>query len=455
MPILQKKGRVLNPTKTIATSFILVILTGTLLLMLPISSKDGGFTPFNDALFTATSATCVTGLIVYDTFQKWTTFGQVVILLMIQIGGLGLVTFVTFFNFIIGKKLGLRKMQIASESVSADGFDNAKSLIKNIIKFTVSVELIGAIMLSTVFIPEYGARGIFKSIFISISSFCNAGFDILSEDKPFMSLINYNSNPLVLITIMLLIICGGLGFIVWDDLMHYRKTKHLYLHTKIVLMMTAILIVAGTIPFLIVEWNNPLTMGNMNIGDKILNSMFQSVTCRTAGFDSLNNAHLDPVSKVFSMILMYIGASPASTGGGIKVTTFAVILMTVVSVLRNKEETIIFGRRVDKSTVYKALTITMISLSAIFISSLLIFYSLKDNVLVSGLDTMFEVVSAFATVGLTSGITAVTNLFSEIILILMMFIGRVGPISVMLLLTLQGAEKTKKQVYPEGKILVG
>jgi trk system potassium uptake protein TrkH len=254
---------------------------------------------------------------------------------------------------------------------------------------------------------------------------------------------------------MLLIICGGLGFIVWDDLMHYRKTKHLYLHTKIVLMMTAILIVAGTIPFLIVEWNNPLTMGNMNIGDKILNSMFQSVTCRTAGFDSLNNAHLDPVSKVFSMILMYIGASPASTGGGIKVTTFAVILMTVVSVLRNKEETIIFGRRVDKSTVYKALTITMISLSAIFISSLLIFYSLKDNVLVSGLDTMFEVVSAFATVGLTSGITAVTNLFSEIILILMMFIGRVGPISVMLLLTLQGAEKTNKQVYPEGKILVG
>ncbi len=455
MPVIQKKSRSLNPTRTIVISFILVILTGTLLLTLPISAKDGNFTPVNHALFTATSATCVTGLVIYDTFQHWTTFGQVIILLMIQVGGLGLVTFVTFFNFIIGKKLGLRRMQLASESVSADGFDDARILIKNIFKFTLSIEAIGAIILSTVFVPDYGARGIFKAVFISISAFCNAGFDILCEKQPFLSVIGYNSNPVVLITIMSLIVCGGLGFVVWNDLLYYRKTKHLYLHTKVVLMVTAFLIISGTIAFLLVERDNPLTMANMSFGDKLMNSMFQSISCRTAGFDSLNNANLDPVSKVFSIILMYIGAAPGSTGGGIKVTTFAVILLTVVSVLRNKEDTTILGRKVDKSTVYKALTITMLSMAAVFMATLSIFYSLKQNPVVTGLDTLFEVVSAFATVGMSVGITAVTNLFSELILTVMMFIGRVGPIAVVLFLMIKGADKSKKQVYPEGKILVG
>ncbi len=455
MPVIQKKSRSLNPTRTIVISFILVILTGTLLLTLPISAKDGNFTPVNHALFTATSATCVTGLVIYDTFQHWTTFGQVIILLMIQVGGLGLVTFVTFFNFIIGKKLGLRRMQLASESVSADGFDDARILIKNIFKFTLSIEAIGAIILSTVFVPDYGARGIFKAVFISISAFCNAGFDILCEKQPFLSVIGYNSNPVVLITIMSLIVCGGLGFVVWNDLLYYRKTKHLYLHTKVVLMVTAFLIISGTIAFLLVERDNPLTMANMSFGDKLMNSMFQSISCRTAGFDSLNNANLAPVSKVFSIILMYIGAAPGSTGGGIKVTTFAVILLTVVSVLRNKEDTTILGRKVDKSTVYKALTITMLSMAAVFMATLSIFYSLKQNPVVTGLDTLFEVVSAFATVGMSVGITAVTNLFSELILTVMMFIGRVGPIAVVLFLMIKGADKSKKQVYPEGKILVG
>ena len=455
MPVLQKKSRSISPTRTIAISFILVILTGTLLLTLPISAKDGNFTPINHALFTATSATCVTGLIIYDTFQHWTTFGQVVIIMMIQIGGLGLVTFVTFFNFIIGKKLGLRKMQLASESVNADGFDSARGLIRNIFKFTLTIEAIGAVILSTVFVPDYGARGIFKAIFVSISGFCNAGFDNLCEKQPFMSVIGYNSNPVVMITIMALIVCGGLGFVVWNDLLYYRKTKHLFLHTKLVLLTTAFLIISGTIAFMVVEWDNPLTMQSMSFGDKLMNSMFQSISLRTAGFDSLNNANLDPVSKVFSIILMYIGAAPGSTGGGIKVTTFAVILFTVISVLKNKEDTTIVGRKVDKSTVYKALTITMLSLGAIFIATISIFYSLKDKVHVSGLDTLFEVVSGFATVGMTVGVTSVSNLFSELILTFMMFIGRVGPISVVLFLMIKGADKSKKQVYPEGKILVG
>ncbi len=455
MPVLQKRGRERNPTRTIVLSFLLVILTGTFLLMLPISSRDGQFTPVNHALFTATSATCVTGLIIYDTFQKWTEFGQVIILLMIQIGGLGLVTFVTFFNFFLGRKLGLRKMQLANESVNSDGFGELKFLIRNVIKVSLTIELIGALILMTVFVPDFGASGIFKSVFISISAFCNAGFDILGEKQPFMSLIGYNSNPVVLITIMLLIICGGLGFIVWNDLFHYRKTKHLYLHTKVVLIVSGFLILLGTIAFLIVEWDNPLTMANMSFGDKLLNSMFQSVSLRTAGFDSLNNANLDPVSKVFSIILMYIGAAPGSTGGGIKVTTFAVILMTVVSILSNKEDTTILGRKVDKTIVYKALTITMLSFTAIFLATLSIFYSLKENKAVTGLNTLFEVVSAFATVGMSSGITALTNLFSELILTFMMFLGRVGPISIVLFIVIKGADRSKKQVYPEGKIMVG
>ena len=455
MPVLQKKGRATKPARTIALSFIIVILTGTALLMLPISSKGGSFTPFNHALFTATSATCVTGLVIYDTFQKWTYFGQGVILLMIQIGGLGLVTFVTFFNFVIGRKLGLRRMQLATESVSADGFNDAKKLIKNVIRISLITELIGAIILMTVFIPKYGKSGIFKSIFISISAFCNAGFDILGQKAPFSSLTEYYSNPIVLFTVMILVISGGLGFIVWSDLLAYKKTKHLELHTKVVLLITGLLIVFGTIIFMFFEWGNANTLAPMSFGEKLMNSLFQSVTCRTAGFNSIDTGSLNPISKVFSIMLMYIGAAPGSTGGGIKVTTFVVIVVTVISVLRNKDETTILKRRIDKAIVYKALTIVTLSLTTIFVATLSVFYSLKQTIQVKGLDVLFEVVSAFATVGLSSGVTSQLNLFSELILIFVMFLGRVGPISVVLFLVINSADKTKKQIVPEGKIMVG
>ena len=389
MPVLQKKGKAIKPAKTITLSFIIVILTGTSLLMLPISSRGGSFTPFNHALFTATSATCVTGLVVYDTFQKWSAFGQFVILLMIQIGGLGLVTFVTFFNFIIGRKLGLRRMQVASESVSADGFNDAKKLMRSIVRASLIFELIGAIILMTVFIPKYGKSGFFKAIFISVSAFCNAGFDILGQNTAFASLTEFNNNPVVLITIMLLIISGGLGFIVIYDLSNYIKTKHLELHTKVEVFITGILILSGAMIFLFFEWGNSKTLAPMSFGEKVLNSFFQSVTCRTAGFNTIDTASLNPISKVFAIMLMYIGAAPGSTGGGIKVTTFLVIMMTVVSVLRNKDETTILKRRIDKYIVYKAMTITMLSLSAIFVATLSIFYSLKQTVQVHGLDTLF------------------------------------------------------------------
>lgn len=455
MPVIQKKSKAIKPARTIAFSFIIVILLGTALLILPISSKNGEFTSLRHALFTATSATCVTGLVVFDTFHKWSLFGQCVILLMIQIGGLGLVTFVTFFNFIIGRKLGLRRMQLASESVNADGFGDSKRLMKNIVKVSLTLEAVGALILMTIFVPKYGRSGFFTSIFVSVSAFCNAGFDILGRARPFSSLTEYNNNPVVMFTIMGLIVSGGLGFIVWYDLFKYRKTKHLELHTKIVLIVTAILIASGTLIFLAFEWGNPRTIGDMSFFNKLMNSIFQSITCRTAGFNSIDTGALNPISKVFAIMLMYIGAAPGSTGGGIKVTTIVVILMTVVSVLKNKEETTILGRKIDKSTVFKAMTIVMLSLALIFVATLSIFYSLRSDRRLSGLNTLFEVVSAFATVGLSAGVTSMLNLFSEIVLIFIMFLGRVGPISVILSLTINSVDKTKKQVVPEGKIMVG
>ncbi len=455
MPIIQKKSKEIQPARLIALSFLLVILTGAFLLTLPISSKTGDFTPFRHTLFTATSATCVTGLVIFDTYQHWSIFGQCVILAMIQIGGLGLVTLLTFFNFMIGKKLGLRKMQLASDSVSSDGFGDANHLMKNIIKVSLTIEGIGMLVLATVFVPKFGVKGIFTSFFISVSAFCNAGFDVLGQNTAFASVTEYYNNPIVLVTIMLLIMCGGLGFIVWYDLVKFKKTKHLELHTKIVLIVTAFLIVSGTILVLICEFGNSKTIGGMSFPNKLLNSAFQSVTCRTAGFNSIDNAAMNPLTKVVSIVLMYIGAAPGSTGGGIKVTTFAVILMTVVSVLRNKEETTVLGRKLDKSIVYKSLTIAILSISAIAVAAISIFYALKDTSNVSGLHALFETVSAFATVGLSVGVTAVADLFSEIILTVLMFIGRVGPISVILSLMINSADRAKKQIVPEGKIMVG
>ncbi len=455
MPKLNKKNKSINPARTIALSFILVIIIGTILLMLPISSRDGTVTDVIDSLFTATSATCVTGLVVFETYQHWSFFGQSVILLMIQVGGLGIVTFVTFFNFAIGRKLGLRRMQLASESVNYAGFNDTGYLMKNIIKISLITELIGALVLMTVFVPQYGPRGVFKAIFISISAFCNAGFDILGEKTPFVSLMDYSSDPVVLVTVMLLIICGGVGFIVWHDLINYRKTKHLELHTKLVLLVTAMLVISGAAIVFALEYNNSLTLGEMSFGNKVLNSFFQSVTFRTAGFNTVDIGSFNPITKVFAIIFMYIGAAPGSTGGGIKITTVVVIVMTVVSVLRNKNETTILKRRIDKSTIYKSLTIVMLSLTVISISAMSIYVSIGKAGNASAVDTLFECVSAFATVGLSAGVTSVITLFGQFVLIFLMFLGRVGPISVILFLIINSDEKSKKQVIPEAKIMVG
>lgn len=453
MPILKSKSKILTPTRTIVLSFLGIIIIGATLLCLPISSKSGEFTAFADSLFTATSATCVTGLVVHDTYTHWNMFGQIIILIMIQLGGLGLLTFASFFNFALGKKLGLRSMQLAKESANYDSISDIKQLVGMIMKISFSIELIGAFLLSFVFVPKYGVSGIFTSIFLSISAFCNAGFDVLGNEGEYISLTNYADNPIVMGTIMLLIISGGLGFVVWYDLFNYRKTKKLILHTKLVLITTASLIIIATLFLLILEWNNPDTMGGMDFHQKLSRALFQSVTFRTAGFNTIPIDKMHEGSKLAGSFVMFIGAAPGSTGGGIKITTFMVIIMTVFSVIRNKPDTVILKKKVEKDVVYKSLSIIMLSALAVIITTCFIGFANPGEL--SSIDVIFESVSAFATVGLSSGVTAIINPISRFMIIITMFLGRVGPMSMAYSITASTANRNKNQVIPEGKIMVG
>lgn len=443
-----------NPFRIIVTSFAGLILIGTLLLSLPISSKSGLGLDLLSAVFTATSATCVTGLVVVDTFTQFTIFGQVIVLLLIQMGGLGLVAIATFFNLAIRKKIGLKSLYLAQESTSSDNTFNMRYLIKLIFTVTFLIELAGACVLATVFIPQLGVDGIFVSIFLAVSAYCNAGFDILGFQGEYSSLVNYQSNPVVLITIMLLIICGGLGFIVWQDLIHFRKRKRLTLHTKIVLIGSVFLIALGAVLVFALEHNNMRTLGGMTTGDKVLNSVFQSVTARTAGFNSFDNGTMFGTTKLVTVVLMFIGAAPGGTGGGIKVTTIYVLIMTVVCVMRGKGDAIVDKRKVDSAVVYKAMSVTAIAFLVVIISTATIFFtSHSGGINFSEIDALFESVSAFATVGLTNGVTGLANTASRIALILTMFIGRVGPVSLALSLALRPDDKST--VMPEAKIMVG
>ena len=440
-----------SPVQIICLSFIAVILTGAVLLMLPISTRTGDITSFADAVFTATSATCVTGLVVHDTYLYWSFFGQLVILTLIQIGGLGLVTLTSFFSVMIGKKLGFRGMDLAKESVNTESFADVKKMIRTVMLVTFTIEALGAIVLGLTFIPKYGKEGIWFSIFLSISAFCNAGFDLLGQEGPFVSLVNYASTPQVYIPIALLVVFGGLGFIVWRELFLYYKTKKLSLHTRIVLVMTGSLILIGTIVFTYTEWNNEATTGHLSNINKIGAGFFQSVTTRTAGFNTIDQAGLTDISKMFSIVLMFIGAAPASTGGGIKVTTIAVIAMTIVCVMRGKEDTIVMKRIVDKKAVYKSFTLFFLALMVVITSSLIIYSSMATGA--NGIDVVFETVSAFATAGLSSGVTAEIGIAPRYLLVMCMYLGRVGPLSMVVSLALRGS--SNKEILPQGRIIIG
>ena len=445
---LQNWAKSLSSTRIIVFSFALIILTGTLLLTLPSASRNGESIQLLDALFTAASATCVTGLVIADTLTQWSTFGQLVILALIQIGGLGMVTLATFFSVLLGRKISMRGKILAQESISDYNFSDVLQMIRSVIRITFGFEFAGAVLLSFSFVPLYGLRGFYLAAFHSVSAFCNAGFDLFGN---YRSLTEFNDSPLVLYTISFLIITGGLGFIVWKDLYDFRKTRTLYLHTKLVLIISLSLIMIGTVYFYFAEGSNPATMGNLSAVEKVNASVFQSVTSRTAGYNSIPTGEMREMSLVITILLMFIGAAPGSTGGGIKVTTFGILLIAIFSNIRGNEETIVLKRNVPQMVVNKALAITGLAMLVIFIMTSIL-SGVEGIPLVQAL---FEVTSAFGTVGLSTGITPGLSEISKVILIFTMFLGRVGPLSFAIAIALKENRKLQNAVYPEGKIMVG
>lgn len=439
-----KKG--IAPAQIIVLGFLGIILIGAFLLMLPVSSAEGEATDFIDAVFTSTSAVCVTGLVVLDTGTYWSGFGKFVILSLIQIGGLGFMTITTFGAIIVGKKIGIKNRILMKESLGQENIQGIVNLTKNIFLGTIVIELIGAFLLSTQFVPIFGPKdGIIKSIFHAISAFCNAGFDLMGN---FSSLTAFYSNPIVNITIMMLIVSGGLGFTVIFDFIRNRKFKKLSLHSKLALSMTVFLIIFGTIIIYWLEHANLETIGNMSELNKLQVSAFHSVSPRTAGFNTIDLAKLTDSTKFFILILMFIGGSPASTAGGVKTTTIAVLILTMVAFVRNKDVEA-YGRRINYSVVNKAMTIMVIAFFIIISGAMMI--SIWNPEL-EFMDILFEVVSAFGTVGLTLGITTKLTGFSKLVLVLIMFAGRVGALTIVM--ALAGRDKKIDYQLPEGTVIL-
>lgn len=440
-----------SATQIICVSFLLLIAVGTLLLTLPISSKNGRLGVI-DAMFTATSATCVTGLIVRDTWTQFSWFGQAIILLLIQIGGLGLVTLTSFFALAARRRMGFRDLRLLGESVSASGLSQATEVLKIVISLAALFEAIGIVLLMFAFVPQFGLEGIWVSVFTAISAFCNAGFDLFGRFGQYSSLVPYVNNYYVQAVIMFMIMAGGLGFMVWVEIGEYRKKRRLSLNAQVVLAFSAILWVGGAVLFGLMEWNNPATMGGLSVPGKIMASIFQSVSTRTAGMNTVDLAACGPITKLMMSILQFIGAAPGSTGGGVKVTTFAVVILTIRSVAQGRDDCVIADHHIESKTVYRALTIIVLGAVAALGSAVVVYYNTSDAV--SVVDSIFESFSAFGTVGLSVGVTAQLNTGAKLLYMLVMFMGRVGPVALAISLTAK-PDDNKRKILPVGQINVG
>ena len=443
----------MQPAQVMVLGFGSLILFGAFILNLPISTQSGENVGFLNALFTATSAVCVTGLIVVDTSTYWNEFGQFIIITLIQTGGLGFMTVATMFSLITRKKINLRERLLIQESLNQVNLSGLVKLTRYIIVMTLVIEGIGALLLSFVFIPKLGlVKGIWYSIFHSISAFCNAGFDLMGSvtGEPFSSLNYFVDNALINFVICALIVLGGIGFPVLLDIINNRKYSKLNIHSKIVLNTTAILIIIGFLFIFIVEFNNGL--GTLSIKGKILSSLFQSITLRTAGYTTIDFTVLGESTLFFMIILMLIGASPASAGGGLKTTTIATLFLTVKAFILGKEDIEVYQRRIGTSTVRKSLGIFFIGVS------LVLFGTLALTIISPGfnlIESAFEIVSAFATVGLSIGGSPNLTSLGKIIVIIFMFLGRVGSMTIFIALLSRSSKAKSKIRYPEGKIIVG
>lgn len=433
---MKKKFRInLTTTQIILVSFLLAILVGSALLALPVSAADGHALPYIDALFTATTSICVTGLVTVPTYSAWSPFGQIVILFLIQIGGLGVVTIMSGLMISLHRRIGIKDRMLIQDAFNLNTLSGMVKFIRKVIAGTFLIEGIGALLYMTVFVPEFGMKGIWISIFNAVSAFCNAGMDVISEN----SLYAYVHNPVINITTILLIVFGGIGYIVWWDIVGALKNirrqrlkcfANLTLHSKIALSVTGILILAGTAAIFVFEYNNPLTIGDFSLPDKLQASLFQSVTTRTAGFATIPQEDLTNASAIVSLLLMFIGGSPVGTAGGVKTVTFAVLITSAFATMKTHSEAELFHRTIPKHAVSKAVAVVSMAFIILFTATLL----LSAVIDADALDVVYETVSAAATVGLTRNLTSSLNLWGRIIIIITMYLGRVGPISLMIAL---------------------
>ncbi|MDW7617539.1 TrkH family potassium uptake protein [Peribacillus simplex] len=445
---MKKVKEFLDPPKILVMGFATLILIGAYLLTLPISTEDGQGLSFLNALFTSTSATCVTGLVVVDTETTFTKFGELVILSLIQVGGLGFMTFATFFFFLLGKRISLRNRLLLQESLNNLSMAGVVRLVKRILIFTAVIEILGAVILSirfSFYMPI--GKAIYYGIFHSISNFNNAGFDLMGE---FKSLTPYVEDPIVTLTVAALITLGGIGFIVINELYEYHDTHRLSVHTKVVLLTSLILTIGGAILIFIFEYGNVKTLQPLSYAGKVLSSLFQSVTPRTAGSNTLNIPDLTQPTLLLIIFLMFVGASPGSTGGGIKTTTFATLIGTVWSQIKGKEDVVLFRRRIVIETIFRALTVTVIGLFVVLTITMLLTITESGK---GFLMILFETTSAFGTVGLSMGLTPELSPIGRILIIFTMFAGRLGPLTIAFAIAMR--RKPDPLRNPKGKIMIG
>ncbi len=449
----ERKKFKLSTTQIIMLSFLAAIFAGSLLLSLPISAANGQAIPYIDALFTATTATCVTGLVTLPTVSTWSVFGQIIILILIQIGGLGIITIMSALMILFQKKMGIGDRLLLQDAFNLNSLSGIVRFVKKVMLGTFVVEGIGALLYMTVFVPEFGPKGLWISVFTSISAFCNAGIDIIADN----SLCNYATDPIIDFVTSLLVILGGIGYIVWWDVMRVAKNpagrrhfRDLTLHSKIAITATLSLLLSGAVLIFFFEYNNPLTIKDLSLFDKVQVSLFQSVTTRTAGFATVPQQDLTNASSILCLLLMFIGGSPVGTAGGIKTVTIAVLVVSALATIRNQEEVSMFDRSISKQAINKAVAVTAMSFTIMFLSTLLL--SAVTNA--DTLDILFETVSATATVGLTRDLTPYLNSAGKVIIIGTMYLGRVGPIS--LALALNSKQKRNNMIKnPTEDISVG
>lgn len=448
---VEKRPRALSATRVVAVVFLAIILLGAGLLCLPAASRSGVSCGFLPALFTATSATCVTGLSLFDTWTQWTLLGQIVILCLIQIGGLGFMSVATLVIFALRRRIGLKQRLVMAQALSVSDMDGIVSLQKTVLTGSFVVEGLGALILTLRFWPEYGFATALKwGIFHSVSAFCNAGFDIFGSITPGSSLMEFQSDPIVLLTLGSLIVVGGLGFLVWQEIAEKKRFRNFSVYTRLVLLTTAGLLLAGWLGTCLLEWNNPHTLGPMSLPEKLLNSLFQSITLRTAGFFSVDQGLLTEGGKAFAMVIMFIGGSSGSTAGGLKTVTFIVLALFLWTRIRGRSTVRVFRRTIPQSQVLDAMTIGVILMGLAIFGGIFI----SSTCPVTFTDALFESVSALATVGLTAGVTGSLTLPAQLLIILYMYFGRVGVLTISLGF-LMGNRAEERFRYAETSLLIG